>query len=114
MVYRFVLDENVEHEVGHRLRNYGHDIKHVDSVPSLGKGIADDSIAEYSLDTDRVIVTYDDDFVLKIDEDDYRAVLYVGDETLSTRQVADIVHAVTTAYPQEELDGLEYVGDEWL
>jgi predicted nuclease of predicted toxin-antitoxin system len=114
MAYRLILDENVEHEVFHRLENYGHDVEHVDFVPELGKGTSDRPIARYSLDTDRVIVTYDDDFVLKIDEDDYRAVRSVGDETLSTKQVADVVHAVTTAYPQEELDGLEYVGDEWL
>lgn len=114
MVYRLVLDENVEHEVLHRLDNYGHDVEHVDFVPELGKGAADNSIAQYSLDTDRVIVTYDDDFVLEVDEDDYRAVLYFGDATLSIEQVADVIHAVSQGYPQEELQGLEYVGKEWL
>jgi predicted nuclease of predicted toxin-antitoxin system len=114
MVYRLILDENVEHDVLHRLDNYGHDVKHVDFVPSLGKGTDDHPIAHYSLETDRLIVTYDDDFVLKIDEDDYRAVLYIGDATLSTRQVADVIHAVSQKYPQEELRGLEYVGTEWL
>ena len=114
MAYRFVLDENVEHDVYHRLENYGHDVEHVDFVPGLGKGINDDPIAQYSLENDRVIVTYDDDFALEIDEDEYCAVLYVGDAALSVKQVADIVHAVSQLYPQEELDGLEYVGDEWL
>ena len=74
MVYRLILDENVEHDVLHRLDNYGHDVEHVDFVPSLGKGTKDHPIAQYSLETDRLIVTYDDDFVLEIDEDDYRAV----------------------------------------
>lgn len=37
MAYRLVLDENVEHDVLHRLENYGHDVEHGDSVPSLGK-----------------------------------------------------------------------------
>ena len=41
MVYRLILDENVEHEVFHRLDNYGHDVEHVDFVPELGKGTAD-------------------------------------------------------------------------
>ncbi|WP_318570649.1 DUF5615 family PIN-like protein [Salinigranum marinum] len=63
MAYRLILDENVEREVFHRLENYGHDVEHVDFVPELGKGTADHPIAQYSLDTDRVIVTYDDDFV---------------------------------------------------
>jgi len=111
---RFVLDENVEYEVLHRLDNYGHDVEHVDFVPELGKGTGDHPIGQYSLDTDRVIVTYDDDFVLEMDEDDYWGVLYVGDATLSVEQVADIVHAVSQTYPQEELRGFEYVGDEWF
>ena len=114
MAYRLILDENVEHEVYHRLENYGHDVEHVDLVPELGKGIADYPIAQYSLDTGRIIVTYDDDFVLEVDEGTYRAVLYAEDATLSVEQVADIIHAVSQNYPQEELHGLEYVGTEWL
>jgi predicted nuclease of predicted toxin-antitoxin system len=68
-------------------------------VPELGKGTADYPIARYSLDTDRVIVTYDDDFVLEVDEEMYRAVLYFDDATLSVEQVADIIHAVSQNYP---------------
>ncbi|SDX34769.1 hypothetical protein SAMN05443574_1349 [Haloarcula vallismortis] len=41
MAYRLVLDENVEHEVLHRLENYGHDAENVDFVPELGKGTAE-------------------------------------------------------------------------
>lgn len=108
------LDENVEHEVFHRLENYGHDVEHVDFVSELGKGTADHPIARYSLDTDRVIVTYDDDFVLEVDEATYRAVLYFDDATLSVKQVADILHAVSQNYPQAELQGLEYVREKWL
>jgi predicted nuclease of predicted toxin-antitoxin system len=114
MGYRLVLDENVEHEVLHRLENYGHDVEHVDFVPELGKGTGDRSIARYSLDTDRIIVTCDDDFVLELGEDEYRAVLYVGDATVSVEEVADVVHAVSRDYPQSELRGLEYAGREWL
>jgi hypothetical protein len=106
MAYRLILDENVEHEVLHRLENYGHDVEHVDFVPELGKGTADKPIARYSLDTDRVIVTYDDDFVLVVEEGTYRAVLYFGDATLSVEQVADIIHAVSQNYPQAELPEL--------
>ena len=113
MAYPLLLDENVEHEVVHRLENYGHDVEHVDFVPELGKGTADHPIAQYSLDTDRVIVTYDD-FVLEVDEELYRAVLYFDDATLSVEQVADIIHTVSQNYPQAELQGLEYVGEEWL
>ena len=114
MVYRLILDENVEHEVFHRLENYGHDVEHVDFVSELGKGTDDYPIAQYSSDTDRVIVTYDDDFVLKVDEADYRAVLYIHDARLSVKEVADCVHSVSLHYPQDEIQGLEYIGEEWL
>lgn len=114
MGYRLVLDENLEHEVMHRLENYGHDVEHVDFVPELGKGAADHPIAEYSLDTDRVIVTYDDDFVLEVDEAAYRAVLYLDDATLSAKRVADSIHTISQHYPQSEIRGLEYVGERWL
>ena len=114
MVLRLILDENVEHEVFHRLENYGHDVEHVDFVPELGKGTADHHIAQHSLDDDRVIVTYDDDFVLEMCEETYRAVLYVHGATLSVEQVADTVLTVSQHSPQAELQGLEYVGDEWL
>jgi len=90
MVYRLILDENVEHEVFHRLENYGHDVEHVDLVSELGKGTDDYPIAQYSRDTDRVIVIYDDDFVLEVDETDYRAVLYIHDARVSVKQVADV------------------------
>jgi predicted nuclease of predicted toxin-antitoxin system len=68
MASRLLLDENVEHEVGHRLENYGHDVVHVDFEPKLGKGATDRSLAEYTLAEDRVLVTYDDDFVLTLEE----------------------------------------------
>lgn len=114
MVYRLLLDENVEHEVRHRLDNYGHDVEHVDDVSNLGKGINDGSIGGYSKDHDRIVVTYDDDFVLELSESDYRAVFYFGDETLSAKQVADVIHRVTEVYPQEKVNGLHYLGEEWL
>jgi hypothetical protein len=40
--------------------------------------------------------------------------LYFDDATLSVEQVPDIVHAVSQQYLQAELQGLEYVGEEWL
>jgi hypothetical protein len=80
-------------------------------VSELGKGVDDRPIAQYSLDTDRVIVTYDDDFVLDVDDGDYRAVMDVGDATLPIEAVAD---TVSEAHPQTELRGREYVGEEWL
>ena len=59
-------------------------------------------------------MTYDADFVLEVDEDLFRAMLYFADATLSVEQVADIIQTVSQNYPQAELQGLEYVGKERL
>jgi len=114
MVYRLLCDENVEHEIGFRLENYGHDVEHVDFVSSLGKGISDEQIAEYSITENRLIVTHDDDFVLDFDIDSYRAVLYVPDLSLSPETVADSIHEMASYYDQSEIAGVEPVTPEWL
>lgn len=114
MPYRLLLDENVEHVVRHRLENYGHDVVHVDMVPELGKGTDDQSIAAFTRDEERVLVTYDDDFVLSLAEDEFLAALYISDASLPVETVADLVHEVSKHYPQDELDGVAYVGTEWL
>ena len=38
MRYRLLVDENVEYRIVHKLRNYGHDVEHVDDLSGLGKG----------------------------------------------------------------------------
>ena len=114
MAYRLLLDENVEHEVGFRLENYGHDVEHVDFVPELGKGVEDECIADYSRSTDRLILTYDDDFVLELDEESYRGAFYIPDLSMQPADVADVVHQMSTHYPQSELHGLERVSTAWL
>lgn len=68
MTYRLLLDENVEHDVLELLTRRGHDVEHVDFVPNLGKGATDPEIGAYSRTEDRLVVTYDDDFVLALDE----------------------------------------------
>lgn len=114
MPYRLLLDENLENDISGRLEDDGHDVVHVDSVPDLGKGTDDESIAAYSTETDRLIVTYDDDFVLDYDGSEYRGVIYVADSTLSAREVAEIVHAMSGAIPHEQFQGLEYASESWL
>lgn len=114
MEYRLLLDENVEHEVGHRLEHFGHDVVHVDFIPELGKGTTDESIGQYSLETNRLVVTYDDDFVLELDTDAYRAVLYVPEWDMTPVDIANSIHAMAEHYPQSEVVGIERVSTAWL
>ncbi|MDB9235810.1 DUF5615 family PIN-like protein [Halorubrum ezzemoulense] len=39
--YRLLVDENVEYRIVHKLRNYGHDVEHVDDLTGLGKNSSD-------------------------------------------------------------------------
>lgn len=112
--YRLLLDEHVDPEAAARLTDRGHDVKHVDTVSGLGKGATDLELAAYSLEMDRAIVTFDDDFVRGIAEDRYRAVLFFEDESISARELTEIVHAMSEQYPFSEVHGLQKTGCEWL
>jgi predicted nuclease of predicted toxin-antitoxin system len=111
---RLLLDENIEHEVYHRLENYGHELLHVEVSDELHKGATDERLAEKSRHFDWNIVTYDDDFRGDFSEDEYRAVLYFADQTLSAKTVADALHEISTYYEQGELQGFFTVGQSWL
>lgn len=112
--YRLLLDENLEHGILERLTDAGHDVEHVDTVAKLGKGARDAELAAYSVATDRTIVTYDDDFIEDVPPTAYRAALFFEDDTLSAREVATIIHAMSELYPYEEVVGLQKTGRQWL
>lgn len=112
--YRLLLDEHIELSARDRLRNEGHDVDHVDFVPSLGKGVGDEAIAQYSLEAERAIVTHDSDFIEQLPETAYHAVLLFEDESLSARELTVILNNMATVYPFDELRGLQKTGREWL
>ena len=119
MADRVRLDENVEREVGHRLDNDGHDVVHVDFEPELGTGAIDRSLAEYTITEDRVLVT-DDDFVLTLHVDAFRAVRDLPDA--SPPSVTNYAIPVIANYrysggsndwQYRELPGLQYPDLRW-
>lgn len=111
---RFLLDENLEHEIFHRLQSYEHDVVHVDRSAELNKGDSDSTLATFSREQNFVIVTYDDDFRDEFSDDDYHAVLYLPDQTLSARTIADALHEISTYYQQSDLKGFVTIGKNWL
>ncbi len=113
-MYQVLCDENIEHEIRFRLENYGHDVEHVDAVSSLGKGTTDEQLAAYSRTHDRLLLTYDDDFVHEFVAEDYRAVLYIPDLSIPAVDVADVVHEMSKYYPQSQVHGVERVTTEWI
>jgi predicted nuclease of predicted toxin-antitoxin system len=114
MAVTFLLDENVEHEVLHRLNKLGHSAEHVELHPEFGKGASDTHIADYSRRNEIVIITYDRDFVTKYDTTEYYGVVYFEETTLSARDVSDILHTMAGHYPDSAFEGIEFAGAEWL
>lgn len=92
-------------------RKRGHDVEHVDFID---KGASDTALAQYPHQEDRILVTYDDDFVVEIDESDYKAVLLFEDQTMSATEVAQIIQRMSDVYPRDDVVGLQKAGREWL
>jgi predicted nuclease of predicted toxin-antitoxin system len=113
-MFRLIADENVPYSIVYRLEHYGHDVEHVDFVTSLGKGTNDEPIARYSIETDRLILTNDDDFLRKFDETEYNGVLFIENETLSETEITEIVHAISLTVRQTDVTGVFYVSSNWL
>ncbi|WP_159904673.1 DUF5615 family PIN-like protein [Salinirussus salinus] len=109
-----LLDEHVDHEVYHRLDDYGHCVEHVAFHDTLEPGDSDRALADYSLEHGALIVTYDDDFEQHHDESDYWGVLFFSDDGWSATEVAETVHRVVELYDEPTLSQLNLVGREWL
>lgn len=113
MTYRLLADENVERATITYLRKLGHDVEAVGSIDDLGLGATDEAIASYARTHDRVILTQDDDFVTDLDIETTAGVLFQPDQTLTARDVGDIIHELTQHVDQSDLT-LEYVSTAWL
>lgn len=113
MVYRFVADESIEFETRRSLRALDHDLERIGDVAELGLSSSDEAIAAYSLAEDRLVLTQDDDFFTKLDPSESAGILFQRDQTLTSRQVADIVTEMSRHIPQSEVT-LEYVSRSWL
>lgn len=114
MSVTLLLDQNIEHEVLHRLRKYGHEAEHINFHQTLQRGDSDTDLSHYSLEHEVLIVTYDDDFAEKIPESEYWGVLLISDDTWSAKQVADTVHQILDLYDESSLSRFNLVGREWL
>lgn len=113
MGYRILADENVEQATINYLRKLGHDVEWVGDVEELGLGAGDESIATYGRETDRLVLTQDDDFFTQIDIEKTAGILFQKDQTLSAQEVGDIVHELSEYIDQSDMT-LEYVSRNWL
>jgi len=113
MGYRILADENVERATINYLRKLGHDVEWIGDVEELGLGADDGAIAVYGRETNRLVLTQDDDFFTQIDIEDTAGVLFQKDQTLSAREVGDVVHELSKYIDQSDVM-LEYVSRNWL
>jgi predicted nuclease of predicted toxin-antitoxin system len=113
MVYRILVDENIERATVNYLRKLGHDVERLEDVTELGLGVEDESIARYAHEHERLILTQDDDFFAELDVETTAGVLFQRDQTLSTRDVGDAVHEMSQYLDQSDVL-LEYVSRNWL
>jgi len=95
------------------LRKLDHDVEWIGDIAELGLGSDDDSIAAYARERNRHILTQDDDFFTQLNLDDTAGVLFQKDQTLSAREVGDIVHELSQYVDQSDVT-LEYVSRNWL
>jgi predicted nuclease of predicted toxin-antitoxin system len=114
MQLRFLLDEDTERRLKSELSKAGHDVERVVTVDELGTGSDDTEVREYAVETDRIIVTHDDDF-LTFSHDSHAGVFYVPDQRLSAHQIFSIIQAVADAYEsREQIQSVVYLTEKWL
>lgn len=113
MGYRLLADENIEQATINYLRKLDHDVEWIGDIGELGLGVDDESIAAYARETDRLILTQDDDFFTELEIDQTAGVLFQKDQTLSAREVGDIVHELSQYVDQSDII-LEYISRNWL
>lgn len=113
MGYRILADENVERATISYLQKLDHEIEWIGDVDALGLGADDTSIVNYAKEHDSLILTQDDDFFTRIEPSETTDVLFVPDQTLSAREVGDIVHELSEHIDQSDVV-LEYVSRNWL
>jgi len=112
MGYRLLADENIEQATITYLQQLDHDVEWIGDVAELGLGVSDDVIASYAASADRLILTQDDDF-LAIAANRPVGVLFQTEETLSAREVGDIVDELSEHVAQADIV-VEYVSRNWL
>lgn len=112
MTFSIIGNEHTARQVATYLEKEGHGVEL--TVDTLGPGTNDPDIASYALDTDRLILTSDTDFLHEHDSDDHAGVLFQPDDKLSPYTVAMIVTEISTQVNQGQIDTVFYVTEDWL
>ncbi len=110
--WRFLLDENIEPQVGSFLTAEGYRADHVQDV--LSKGAEDiEDVLPYARENDLIVITGDISDFEPLSHDEHRGVLLVYNRRVSAYDVATAVFRIVEAYGDREQLTTDAV-DEWL
>ena len=116
MAFRLLLDEMTERRLAELLATREHDVERSVRVDELGRGTDDATIVAYAARAERLLVTYDDDF-LDPSVLGRIGVLVQPNERTSSFRTANMIDGVATAMAQEQVvdhDDAVYLGERWL
>lgn len=98
MTYRVLVDENTSPRVADALRETGHEAVHV--TDALTEGVDDERIITFAREESYAIVTHDDDFLHEPNSTTVQ-ILYYGDDTIDSSEIATRVDEVSKLVPDQ-------------
>jgi len=102
MAFRLLLDEMTEAALADYCHNLGHDVERVVDVPGLGPGTNDTNVLVYAERENRLVVTYDDDF-LTGEALARVGVLFQPDDRTPPFETANIIDTIATHVEQQDI-----------
>lgn len=117
MPFQLLCDEMTEASLAHYCQKLGHDTERVVSAADLGTGSDDGEIVAYAERENRLIVTYDDDFLASHDALGRIGVLFQPDDRTAPFDTATIVDTIADQVDQEQIrehDEPFHLTTDWL
>lgn len=94
MGFRLLFDEMTEAALADYCRKLGHNVERVVTAAQLGAGTPDHEIVAYAERENRLVVTYDDDFLANHDTLDRIGVLFQPEDRTPPFETANRIDAV--------------------
>jgi hypothetical protein len=117
MAFALLLDEMTEATLADYCRKLGHDVERVVEVSELGAGSDDVDVVAYAEREDRLLVTYDDDFLGNYDALERIGVLFQPEDRTPPFETANVIDAIENHVEQRQIvetDDPFHLTENWL
>ena len=117
MSLRLLLDEMTEAALADYCRRLDHSVERVVELRELGPGSDDAEIVDYAERENRLLVTYDDDFLVHHDALSRIGVLFGEDDRLPPFETANIIDSIEDHVDEQDVvehDGAFHLTTDWL